>query len=238
MFDNKSIMITGGTGSFGQEFVKTLLARHQPARIVRGIVLEGQRSIAQVGGVTVDLIQRLARVGHGDPSDVDPALAAVERFERSGLDPEAFLDPGELVLIAAGLPASLVGMAPRDSGIDLGLSYRYRQPWGTLQAELVHDIGRTYKGYEGRLSYSYDWRSGPWTLRPNLTVAMRDARLNNYYYGVLPGEATASRPAYTAGAGINSSIGLYGTYDVSQRWRLLACQRSAVARPRRAAGRR
>ena len=34
MFENKSIMITGGTGSFGQEFVRTLLSSHKPARIV------------------------------------------------------------------------------------------------------------------------------------------------------------------------------------------------------------
>jgi outer membrane protein len=79
------------------------------------------------------------------------------------------------------LPASLAGMSARDSAIDLGLAYRWRQPWGTLQAELVHDIGNTYKGNEFRLGYTYDWRSGPWMLRPSLTVAFRDAKLNNYY---------------------------------------------------------
>jgi len=123
---------------------------------------------------------------------------------------------------AERLPASLAGMAPRDSGIDLGLSYRWRQPWGTLQAELLHDIGNTYKGNEFRLGYSYDWRSGPWLLRPSLTLALRDARLNNYYYGVQAGEAAPGRPAYAAGAGVNTSVGLYGSYDLSQRWRLLA----------------
>lgn len=34
MFDNKSILITGGTGSFGKSFVKTLLSEHSPKRIV------------------------------------------------------------------------------------------------------------------------------------------------------------------------------------------------------------
>jgi outer membrane protein len=123
--------------------------------------------------------------------------------------------------VGDGLPASLAGMAPRDSGVDLGLSYRYRQSWGTLQAELVHDIGKTSRGSEARLGYSYGWRSGAWSLRPTVSVSFRDAKLNNYYYGVLPGEATASRPAYAPGAGVNSQIGLYGSYDLSQRWRLL-----------------
>ena len=34
MFDNKSILVTGGTGSFGQAFIKTLLERHKPRRVV------------------------------------------------------------------------------------------------------------------------------------------------------------------------------------------------------------
>lgn len=34
MFDNKSILITGGTGSFGRKFITTLLERFKPARVV------------------------------------------------------------------------------------------------------------------------------------------------------------------------------------------------------------
>jgi UDP-N-acetylglucosamine 4,6-dehydratase len=34
MFDDKSILITGGTGSFGQHFVRTLLQRARPRRLV------------------------------------------------------------------------------------------------------------------------------------------------------------------------------------------------------------
>ncbi len=34
MFNNKSILITGGTGSFGRRFVKTILERCQPKKIV------------------------------------------------------------------------------------------------------------------------------------------------------------------------------------------------------------
>lgn len=119
------------------------------------------------------------------------------------------------------LPDSLAGMATRDSGIDLGLSWRYRQPWGTLQAELLHDVGGFSKGSEFRLGYTYDWRSGRLSLRPSLSVAVRDARLNNYYYGVRPAEATPGRAAYSPGAGLNTTLGLFGSYDLTQRWRLL-----------------
>ncbi|MBV8466605.1 MAG: UDP-N-acetylglucosamine 4,6-dehydratase (inverting) [Burkholderiales bacterium] len=34
MFDNQSILITGGTGSFGRKFIATLLARYKPRRVV------------------------------------------------------------------------------------------------------------------------------------------------------------------------------------------------------------
>ena len=44
----------------------------------------------------------------------------------------------------------------------------------------------------------------------------------NYYYGVRPDEATASRPRYSARAGIAPEIGLYAAYSLSERWRVLA----------------
>ena len=34
MFNNQSILITGGTGSFGKLYVKTLLERYKPKKII------------------------------------------------------------------------------------------------------------------------------------------------------------------------------------------------------------
>jgi len=34
MFDDKSILITGGTGSFGRRYVKTILARYRPRKLI------------------------------------------------------------------------------------------------------------------------------------------------------------------------------------------------------------
>ncbi len=34
MFDNKTVLITGGTGSFGKKYVETLLANYQPKKII------------------------------------------------------------------------------------------------------------------------------------------------------------------------------------------------------------
>lgn len=120
------------------------------------------------------------------------------------------------------IPASIAGMAERQPGLDFGASYEYRQDWGATYAEVLHDATGASRGSELRLGYRYDWRSGRLTLRPQLQASLRDAKLNNYYYGVRANEATASRPAYEPGAGVNLQFSLYGAYALSERWRLLA----------------
>ena len=121
----------------------------------------------------------------------------------------------------AGQPAGLQGMAARDVSSDIGASYRLQQSWGTLRAEVFKGVGSAVRGTEARLGYSDEWRSGSWSVRPDVSVSWRDAKLNNYYYGVLPGEAISSRPAYTPGAGFQSQLGLSASYDMTQRWRLI-----------------
>jgi len=34
MFNNKSILITGGTGSFGKQYIKTILEQYKPKRLI------------------------------------------------------------------------------------------------------------------------------------------------------------------------------------------------------------
>ncbi len=119
------------------------------------------------------------------------------------------------------VPAVAVGMDPRNASADLGARYRQRFPWGTLRVTVLQDVSDTSRGSELRLGYSYTWRSGRWTLRPDLGISFRDADLNGYYYGVRPHEATTDRPAYAPGSGIDYTVALYGTYGFLQNWRLI-----------------
>jgi outer membrane protein len=112
-------------------------------------------------------------------------------------------------------------MDPRNAGVDLGLRYRQGFSWGTMRVTALQDVSNTSKGAELRLGYSYTWRSGRWTLRPDLSVSFRDSDLNGYYYGVEPHEATAARSAYAPGGGTDYSVALYGTYRILQNWRLI-----------------
>jgi MipA family protein len=197
---------------------------HTPGSAGLGFVTRVEASPYKGGGTRYDLLPLYLYEGerlflHANRAGVK-VLNQGDRSDGSRLD--LFVEQRlEGFSIDNRLPASLSGMGARESGLDLGLSYRYRQPWGMLQAEYVHDIGNTSRGSEARFGYSYDWRSGAFSLRPSVSVHFRDARLNNYYYGVAPSEAAAGRPAYAPGAGGSTQIGLYGSYDISERWRLL-----------------
>ena len=118
-------------------------------------------------------------------------------------------------------PAVLAGMAKRESTIDMGMAYHHRAGIGNVDLEVLHDANHASHGTEVRGSYSIDIASGRWHWRPALTLSRRSANLNNYYYGVRPLEARATRPAYEPGAGNEWSFNLYGYYEMTQRWRLL-----------------
>jgi outer membrane protein len=120
-------------------------------------------------------------------------------------------------------PESMIGMAKRSGGDDLGLAARYRFGAGEFYGELMQDISEVSHGRELRLGYRHEaWWSGAFRWRPYATLAWRDAKLNDYYYGVRPGEATAERPAHAPGAGLNLELGILAAYRFTDRWQLLA----------------
>ena len=120
------------------------------------------------------------------------------------------------------VPESMVGMAKRSGGDDLGLALRMRQGAGTLYGELLQDVSEESQGRELRVGYRYDgWWNGRLPWRPYATLAWRDAKLNDYYFGVRPEEASAERPAYEAGGGLNLELGVLASFRFTERWQLL-----------------
>jgi len=119
------------------------------------------------------------------------------------------------------IPNSAEGMALREPGLDLGIALRRRTAWGTPYAELTYDVSHHSEGTELKLGYWNEWVRGGLTLRPHAALAFRDAKLNDYYYGVLPGEAAAGRPAHAPGGGVDLLLGLYGSYRFAGNWSLL-----------------
>ncbi len=121
-----------------------------------------------------------------------------------------------------GIPPVLAGMAVREVGTDLGFGYRQRTRWGTAFGEVLHNVDGESNGSEFRLGLRLDRAWGKLRYWPQASLAWRDAKLNNYYYGVLPGEATATRPAHQAGAGLNVELALYASYPLGAHWKALA----------------
>lgn len=115
----------------------------------------------------------------------------------------------------------LEGMALREQGTDLGIAYRMPAGGGTLSAELLRNVDGDSEGTELRLRYEFEHRRGTLRLWPQATLGWRDAKLNDYYYGVRAAEATAARPAYEAGAGLNLTLALYATYPLGRHVQLL-----------------
>ncbi len=121
------------------------------------------------------------------------------------------------------VPESMTGMAKRSGGDDLGIAMRYRLGAGVVYGEAMQNVSDESDGRELRLGYRYEgWWTGRLRWRPYVTAAWRDAKLNNYYYGVQAGEATADRPAYQAESGFNWEFGALAAYRFAERWQLLA----------------
>lgn len=184
-----------------------------------GVVFRSERSPYEEGGTRNDLVP--VYLYEGKRVFLRASRAGVKLLDDRSHGLDAILDYRFEGFPYDRKPQSLAGMETREPTLDVGLAYRYRTAFGTLNAEYLHDANGMHKGSEIRLGYSYDWHAGRLRLRPSLTFSARSARLNDYYYGVRAEEATAARPAYDPGAGIDRWIGLYGTYELTEWWRLL-----------------
>ena len=185
-----------------------------------GAALRAEQSLYRGGGVRLDVLPIYLYEGKhfylhsnrfGLKLDIDPRRR-VDVFVSRRL--ESF--PVEQI------PASLAGMAIRTTESDAGFSYEQRFDWGKVYVEYLRDTSGTSGGTEVKLGYSREENRGSLRLLPYVTLSARDAKLNDYYYGVTPTEATADRPAYSAGGGVNGTVGVYARYDLSTHWHLFA----------------
>ena len=131
-------------------------------------------------------------------------------------------------------PEILEGLRTRNGEADLGARYYWKQQGHTWDLSVRQDISSTSKGTELRAGYGYLWRGQRWDVQPVLSLEWRSSKLNDYYFGIEPYEATAEHPAYAAGSGLDVTAGLYARYRFLQHWSLLggvyATQQSSSVR--------
>ncbi len=184
-----------------------------------GILVRNERSPYEGAGMRRDLVPLYLYEG----KRVFLHASRVGFKLRDGPDDrlDVFLDYRFEGFPSVRVPPSLAGMETRGPTTDAGISYRHRGALGIFEATYLRDALSITNGSELRLGYRYDWRGDRWTLRPGLTLMLRSANLNNYYYGVRAEEAASGRPAYEPGAGANVWAGFYGSYALTQRWKLV-----------------
>ena len=118
-------------------------------------------------------------------------------------------------------PDILQGLRTRNGEADLGVRYYWKHDRHGWDLSVRQDISNTSKGTELRAGYGYTWRGQRWDVQPVVSLEWRNARLNDYYFGVEPYEADDGRPAYAAGSGLDVTAGLYARYRFLQHWSLL-----------------
>jgi MipA family protein len=191
-----------------------------PAAAGLGVAMRTQRSPYEGAGTRYDLLPLY--LYEGERVYLRSTRVGLKLWEASKHQIALILEQRLEGFPADDVPESLAGMEGRDETVDFGLTYRYRARWGTLQAELVHDVTGESNGTELRLGYYFDWMRGRLVLRPSAMLGARSANLNDYYYGVRPEEATGSRPAYSPGADFELWVGVHASYRLLESWRVLA----------------
>ena len=106
----------------------------------------------------------------------------------------------------------------RSYATELGIEILSDGAWGQLQVAAYHDISGTHDGYELFADYGYGWRHERWYFQPSLGMSYKSEALNDYYWGVREGEASAALPAYQAGDGINAHVRLALSYQLNRHW--------------------
>jgi outer membrane protein len=114
----------------------------------------------------------------------------------------------------AGTPVE--GMERREFSLEAGLNVQVRTAIGVFNANLYQDITGASNGQTAQLQLVRPLTrvqgSGAFRLNGVVGAQWLAARTNDYYFGVRPGEATATRPEYSAGATTNLQLGVNGLY--------------------------
>lgn len=126
-------------------------------------------------------------------------------------------------------PAAAAGLEKRRSTLDAGFEVAAQGPWGAMSLEGLADTLDRHDGFEASLTYSYDLAlTSQLSITPRIGVSYQDRRLADYYFGVRPSEAKATRPEYHPDAGGSATAGLTIAYAMTSRWQLLAVMTRAA----------
>ena len=127
--------------------------------------------------------------------------------------------------------APLAGLADRKTPIPLGIGTFQETPYGAFFLNAFVDANKSH-GALLDATYAAEFKLGSWSLYPQLGLEYRNAKYNNYFYGVTPAEAAASGyAAYNAGASTTPMLGLAADVPLGGPWVLSLQLRHKWLRP-------
>ena len=123
---------------------------------------------------------------------------------------------------SSGDGAKLAGMQTRRSSLQGGPTIDTEGAWGSLSVGYFTDLsGNSHGGYLDALYNKTLVKDERWTLNGSLQASRLDSKITNYYFGVLPGEATPARAFYQPGATTNVTLWMTGQYNLTPKEALM-----------------
>jgi MipA family protein len=114
--------------------------------------------------------------------------------------------------------AALAGLSERKTSIPLGIGTFQKTPYGAFFLNAFVDANKSH-GALLDATYAAQFKLGNWSFYPQLGLEYRNAKYNNYFYGVTPAESNASgHAAYNAGATTTPMLGLAADVPLGEPW--------------------
>jgi outer membrane protein len=116
----------------------------------------------------------------------------------------------------------LAGMSERKGSLWAGAKAKWENGLANVTAEWTGDASGNSKGKLFSLGLDRTWRIGEHVmLTPRLAAKWQDSKYIDYYFGVRDSEVRAGRAAYRGGSGMNTEVGLRGTYKFDRQHSVL-----------------
>ncbi|MEL6641792.1 MAG: MipA/OmpV family protein [Pseudomonadota bacterium] len=164
-------------------------------------------------------------VGDKDEAALFPYLAYDTDTLHIGIDGLSYtlLDTGDLAFdviltprFAPDFPKTdLFDGLKRDDALELGFDATYAFGAAYVGLAAAGDITDAHEGYSAQARIGYTFDVGDAAIDLAAGVEFRDAKLNNYLYGVADNETTATRTAFDVGDSTTAFASLSAVYPLS-----------------------
>jgi outer membrane protein len=121
----------------------------------------------------------------------------------------------------AGDSAFLRGMDEREMTLEGGARVSWSTPRTSVSLSAYTDLLGRHDGQELDLELSFRRRWRDLVYVPSVSATWVSSDVVSYYYGVRANEVRSFRPRYGGEDTVTIGAGVFGSYPIAERWRLL-----------------